>query len=192
MHLIIISSRLGRSLLCYVFPHIAEHCPFRLRVEQFHVIIYPVFLSLHHPSHISISPTVTLQMLLMSKPSQSALPYHLSCTLNTQKTVQVYMTSLCFLSFDTPHIHLTIIRSALSRLQILGLNSLPTFEYHMPTHRTRALYIFSFMRYDKEYRGGNSTTAEEVFRFQRLISNPSWLVWERASRHQNSLQHSQS
>ena len=38
--------------------------------------------------------------------------------------------------------------------------------------------------------GGNSTTAEEVSRFQRLFPNPSWLVnsswlvWGRASRHQ--------
>ena len=51
---------------------------------------------------------------LLPKPSQSTMPHHLSHTLNTQTTVQ---TSLRFLSFrDTPHIHLTIIRSALSRL----------------------------------------------------------------------------
>ena len=28
----------------------------------------------------------------------------------------------------------------------------------------------------KMYGGGNSTTAEEVSRFQRLFPNPSWLV----------------
>ena len=35
------------------------------------------------------------------------------------------------------------------------------------------------------YRGRNSTTSEEVSRFQRLFPNPSWLVWGKASRHQN-------
>ena len=35
------------------------------------------------------------------------------------------------------------------------------------------------------YGGGNSTTTEEVSRFLHLFSNPSWLVWGRASCHQN-------
>ena len=34
------------------------------------------------------------------------------------------------------------------------------------------------------YGGGNSTTAEEVSRLQRLFPNPSWLVWGRAAHHQ--------
>ena len=34
------------------------------------------------------------------------------------------------------------------------------------------------------YGGGNSTTTNEVSRFQHLFPNPSWLVWGRASRHQ--------
>ena len=34
------------------------------------------------------------------------------------------------------------------------------------------------------YGGGNSTTTDEVSRFQHLFYNPSWMVWGRAFRHQ--------
>ena len=67
----------------------------------------PPTLCKQTPNH----PHLTLQM---SKPSQSSTPHHISNTINTKK---VHKSSLRFLSFkDTPHIHLTIIRSVLSKL----------------------------------------------------------------------------
>ena len=77
-----------------------------------------------HPCHHRIPtgryPNICTRMLHMPKPPQSTTPHHFRQTLNPQKTVQVPI--LCFLSFrDTPHIHLTIIRSvALPRLCIFS------------------------------------------------------------------------
>ena len=57
----------------------------------------------------------TLLRSRLSKPSQSSTPHHISNTMEYSR--RLYKSSLRFLSFkDTPHIHLTIIRSVLSRL----------------------------------------------------------------------------
>ena len=51
-------------------------------------------------------------------------------------------------------------------------------------HTDIFVYFVSSLLFIKWYGGGNSTSAEEVSRFQRLFPNPSWLVWGRASRYQ--------
>ena len=80
-----------------------------------------VFLSL--PTHLSPATTTFLQVDTQSSPFlRSTCPNHLNLPcLTTFATLwipkRLYKTSLRFPSFrDTPHIHLTIIRSALSRL----------------------------------------------------------------------------
>ena len=146
----------------------AEHCPFRLQVEQFHVIIYPSLPAPTPPQPLShfyftscYAPDASDVQTISICPALPPQPH----SVNTQKTIQEYMTSY-------PHIHLTIIRSALCRLCRFSASiHCPWFQYHMSTHWTWALvlYIFPYMWFDKGYRGGNSTTSEEVFRFQHLF-----------------------
>ena len=46
--------------------------------------------------------------------------------------------------------------------------------------------VYQFLAWKKplRYGDGNSTTAEEVFRFQRLFPNPNWMVCGRDTHHQ--------
>ena len=98
-----------------------------LQTDLCYIIIYTLQVFLPLPLHFfsttstllqadaqsnSIIPTLPFQML---KPSQSAMPHYLTATLWTPK--RLYKSSLRHLSFkDTPHTHLTMIPSALSRL----------------------------------------------------------------------------
>ena len=104
------------------------------------------------PAHLTPATTTFLQADIstltfhMPKPPQSTMPHHLSHALNPKR---LYKSTLRFLSFsNTPHIHLTIIRSVLSRLCrfafFIAQVSIPYFN----TLWTQALYIFPFMRYD--------------------------------------------
>ena len=88
------------------------------------IIIFIIIILLSHPCHHHIStgrhPIISTLTFHISKPPQSTMPHHLSHALNPKK---LYKSTLHFLSFsDTPHIHLTIIRSVLSRLQICFLH----------------------------------------------------------------------
>ena len=112
-----------------VLSHISEYYPFELQTKQFQITIH-TFTSNSATSTVHISTgrhsiiyTHTLQMPKQMKPSQSAMPHHLSYTLNTQKTVQI-LTSLSIMQVYTSHIPLTIKRSALSRLQIFSYQRL--------------------------------------------------------------------
>ena len=76
-------------------------------------------------------------------PPQSATPHH---TLYTQR---LYKSTLRFLSFsDTLHIHLTIIRSVLSRLCRFAFFIAQDPVPYINTLWTQALYIFPFMQYE--------------------------------------------
>ena len=120
-----------------------------------HVIIYTFFSSLPIPPptsrfcHLHLStgryPIIHNPTLTMPKPPQSATP-HLTTsamhTLYTQKTVQIHTALVRFLSFnDTPHIHLTIIRSVLSRLcrfsAFIGPCFSPIYQHTLNNHSLR-------------------------------------------------------
>ena len=110
-----------------------------------------VFLPL--PAHLAPATTTFLQAdtisiltLHMPKPHQSTMPYHLSHALNPKR---LYKSTLRFLSFsDTPHIHLTIIRSVLSRLCRFATFIAQVSVPYVNTLWTQALYIFPFMWYE--------------------------------------------
>ena len=70
-----------------------------------------------------------------------------SATLCTPR--RLYKSTLRFLSFsDTPHIHLTLIRSILSRLSRFPFFIAQVSVPYVNALWTQALYIFPFMRYD--------------------------------------------
>ena len=112
-----------------------------------------VFLPL--PAHLTPATTTFLQADTQSSPLlRSTCPNHLnlprlttSATLWTLK--RLYKSTLRFLSFsDTPHIHLTIIRSVLSRLCRFAIFIAQVSVPYVNTLWTQALYIFPFMWYD--------------------------------------------
>ena len=82
--------------------------------------------------------------------AQTTSIYHrLTTSAMLSSPKRLYKSTLRFLSFrDTPHIHLTIIHSVLSRLcrfaSFIAQVSVP----YVNTLWTQALYIFPFMRYD--------------------------------------------
>ena len=82
----------------------------------------------------------------MPKPLQSTPPHHLIHALYTQKTVQIHTAFPIF--SDTPHIHLTIIRSILPRLCRFAFFTAQVSVPYVNALWTQALYIFPFMRYD--------------------------------------------
>ena len=120
----------------------------------------------YHPSHIhtkssSLYPRISAPppphffRLTPNHPHSyvPTCPNHLNLPcLTTSATLctprRLYKSTLHFLSFsDTLHIHLTIIRSVLSRLCRFVFSS-PRFQSHVNALWTQALYIFPFMRYD--------------------------------------------
>ena len=118
------SSRVRRSSRNEAPPHIPEHCPFRVQTKRLHIILHTLIPSLppstrtSHPCH-----TTTFLQADTQSPSflRSTCPNHLNLPrLTTSSTLcapkRLYKSTLRFLSFsDTPHIHLIIIRSVLSR-----------------------------------------------------------------------------
>ena len=83
----------------------------------------------------------------MPKPPQSTMSHHLSHALNPKRLDK---STLRFLSFrDTPHIHLTIIRSVLSKLCRFATFIAQVSVPYVHTLWMQALYIFPFMRYDE-------------------------------------------
>ena len=121
------SARVRRSSRNEAPPHIPEHCPFRVQTKHLHIILHTFIPSLppstrtsrpchHHISHFALPPPIIPPLL------RSTCPNHLNLSrLTTSSTLcttkSLYKSTLCFLSFsDTPHIHLTIICSVLSRL----------------------------------------------------------------------------
>ena len=125
----------------------------------FHVIIHTFFPNLpfppltSRPCHLHLStcryPIIHTPTCQMPKPPQSAIPHHICHTLYTQKTTNPHCISypsypsyIIILSYTidtlnvnkTPHIHLTIIRSVLSRLHADLLSSSPRFQSHMSMH----------------------------------------------------------
>ena len=149
-----VSSRVRRFPRYEVSPHIPEHYSFRVQTQLLHIIPHTYSPSLpaptSHPSHhhifIGRHPIISTLTLHMPKPPQSTTPHHLSHTLNPQRTVQIHTD---FLSFsDIPHIHLTIIRSVLSRLCRFAIFIAQVSVPYVNTLWTQALYIFPFMRYE--------------------------------------------
>ena len=99
------SAKLGIDIcpMYEVPPHICEHCPFRLKHEQFHVIFHTLSPSLpvlpahtSHSCHHHIStdrhPIIHTFTLQMSKPPQSAVAHHIRHTLNIPKTTNPHCT----------------------------------------------------------------------------------------------------
>ena len=127
-----------RYRLCKKYG-LPEHCPFRLQAKQFYVIIYLLYPSLPAPKflpyHLHIStdrhpvPDAQTTSICHASPPQPQSEYP-----------KLYKISLYFLSFnDTPHIHLTIICSALSRtMQIFNLS-----YWHMAC---TFQFVFTFCR----------------------------------------------
>ena len=106
-------------------PHIPKNSPLGMQTKQF------TMSSLTHCSHVfllrprPLVPSTTNPLQADTQSStllRSRCPNHLNLPRLTTSATQLiprrlYKSSLCFLSFkDTPHIHLTIIRSVLSRL----------------------------------------------------------------------------
>ena len=115
---------LGLDVCPYeVPPHIPEYRPFRMQTKHFHVIIHTLFPSLPIPP-LTLHLTPATSTFLQADTQSSTLlrfrcPNHLNLPrLTTSATLCTPRRStLHFLSFsDTPHIHLTIIHSVLSRL----------------------------------------------------------------------------
>ena len=80
---------------------------------------------------------------------------HTSSTLCTPK--RLYKSTLRFLSFrNTPHIHLTIIRSVLSRLCRFAFFIAQVSVPYVNALWTQALYILPFMRYDVKIDSSSS------------------------------------
>ena len=114
-------------------------------------------LSYHHPHILSKSsysspyisplppppfdrpiPNIHTPKLQMPKPPQSAMPHH-----------RLYKSTLRSLSFsDTPHIHLTIIHSVLSRFFRFAFFIAQISVLYVNTLWTQVLYIFPFIQYD--------------------------------------------
>ena len=94
----------------------------------------------HVPPHFIVIHTPTFQM---PKPPINLPRLTISAILCTPR--RLYKFTLRFLSFsDTPHIHLTIIRSVLSRLCRFAFF---VAQVAVP-YTTQALYIFPFTRYN--------------------------------------------
>ena len=107
-----------------------------------------VFLPL--PAHLTPATTTFLQADAQSSPFlRSTCPNHLNLPrLTTSTPKRLYKSTLRFLSFsDTPHIHLTIIRSVLSRLcrfasdiwnklscHLSSISTLPAFRKRLKHH----------------------------------------------------------
>ena len=113
------------------------------------------------PAHLNPATSTFLQADTQSSPLlRSTCPNHLnlprlttSATLWTLK--RLYKSTLRFLSFsDTPHIHLTIICSVLSRLCRFATFIAQVSVSYVNTLWTQALYIFPFMWYDAPRRVG--------------------------------------
>ena len=109
------------------------HIPFRVQTKLNHIILYTLSPSLFAPTRTShpaiphfyrLTPNHFHSYLPHAQTAsvwwhQSTMPHYLSHALNTQKTVQDPTASY---PSETPHIHLTIIRSALPTLSILSLH----------------------------------------------------------------------
>ena len=150
------SARVRRFSRYEVSPHIPKHYPFRVQTQLIHIILHtfspslPIPACTSHPCHHHIStdrhPIISTLTFQMPKPPQSTMPHHLNHGLNPKR---LYKSTLCFLSFcDTWHIHLTIIRSVLSRLCRIATFITQVSVPCVNTLWTQALYIFPFMRYD--------------------------------------------
>ena len=135
---------------------LSEHCPFRVLTMLVRVLFYtfspclPTPAHTSHPCHHHISTQSTPNHLLSYVPhAQTTSIYHASPLLPRSKHPKDYKTSLHFLSFrDTPHIHLAIMRSALSRLSRFSVFIAHVSIPYVNTLWTQALKIFPFMRCD--------------------------------------------
>ena len=93
----------------------------------------------------SSTPIYTLQMPKQMIPSQSAMPHHLSYTLNTIPK-RLYKSSLRFLSCNyTPHLshHHTLRPFQTTDFQL----STPMFQSRMSTHIGHKLCISTILKY---------------------------------------------
>ena len=119
------SARVRRLPRYEASSHILEHCPIRVKTCKLVRVFFYTFSPCLPTSAQVLTPATTkfLQADTQSSPFlRSTCPNHLNLPrLTTYATLwtpkRLYKASLRFLSFrDTPHIHLTIMRSALSRL----------------------------------------------------------------------------
>ena len=114
------------------FTHsLQSSCPYSPPPNYLHSYVTSTFLQANTQSSPLLRSTVPNHLNL----PWNSFPHHLSLALNTQKTIQDLTSHI--LSFrDTPHIHLTIIRSALSRLwqNADSQPALPMSQSHMSTH----------------------------------------------------------
>ena len=108
-------------MFAQVPPHISEYCPFRLQTcYSSHTLPKsscpcPHISLLPHPYPCKTTPNHP-RTLKMSKPSQSAMPYHISHTMNTQKSAPILTEAAFYLSrtLPTSTSPITIIHSVLS------------------------------------------------------------------------------
>ena len=139
------------------------------------------------PLHFTPATTTFLQADTQSSPLlRSTCPNHLNQPrLTTSATFwtpnKLYKSTLRFLSFsDTPHIHLTVIRSVLSRLCKLAFFIAQVSVPYVNTLWTQALYILPFMRYEAPRTvsiGDNSLNlAQAVQAHNKIKINPTlWI-----------------
>ena len=133
---------------CHISLNIV-HSSCRLTISKHHSHIHFEFCHLNSP-HI-YKPTLnhlhpyTLQMPKQMIPSQSAMPHHLSYTLNTIPK-RLYKSSLRFLSCNyTPHSshHHTLRPFQTTDFQL----STPMFQSRMSTHIGHKLCISTILKY---------------------------------------------
>ena len=107
-----------------------------------------------HPCHHHIStgrhpiiPTLTFHMPMRATSLYPRLTTSSTLYIYIQKTI--HKSTLLFLSFsDTPHIHLDMIRSVLSRLFRFAFIITQVSVPYVNQLWIQALYIFPFMQYD--------------------------------------------
>ena len=189
-----------------VSPHIPEHCPFRVQTQLIHIILYTFSPSLPAPTctshpchhHISTADTQSSPLLRSTCPNHLNLP-HLTTSAMLWTPKSLYKSTGTSISFsDTPHIHLTIIRSVLSRLcrfaffiaqvSVPYVNTLWTqawvyLSLYAVWCTSRDLFFWTFFTHMKEVQRQNGGTEMEL-QLPLEVSSISSLIWSVAGWHQ--------
>ena len=141
------SARVRRFSRYEASPHIPENYPFRVQIQLIYIILHTFSPSIPTlPAHLTPATTTFLQAdpnhLHSYVPhAQTTSIYHASPPQRRsepQKIVQIHTVLPIF--SDTPHIHLTIIRSVFADL----LSSSPRFQSHMSIHSGHVQPCISF------------------------------------------------
>ena len=139
----------------------SEHWPFRVQTKRLHIIFHTFIPSLPPSTrtshschqHISTGRHPIIPHFCSTCPNHLNLPrLTTSSTLCTPK--RLYKSTLRFLSFsDTPHIHLTIIRSVLSRLCRFAFFIAQVSVPYVNALWTQALYVI-FVYLNRQFAEG--------------------------------------